>query len=40
MDDDSGLLSLDDLRGWTKELVDGCTDVELLDLVYRLLLSE
>lgn len=40
MEDDSGGLTLEALRGWAKVLVDRCNDAELLDLVCRLLLAE
>ena len=40
MEDDSGVLKLEALRACVKKLVDVCDDVELLDLVCRLLLCE
>ena len=39
MDEESEFFSLQ-LKAWTKDLVDACTDMELLDLVYKLLLDE
>ena len=39
MDGESDFISMQ-LKAWTKDLVDACTDMELLDLVYKLLLDE
>ena len=38
MNNDGEEISLDILRVWTLELVKACEDVDLLDLVYKLLL--
>ena len=40
MEDDIDLLPLVPLRDLTKAQVDLCTDVYLLDFVYKLLISE
>lgn len=39
MEDDSDLGCMSALRAWTKELIDACTDADLLDFVYKMLLN-
>lgn len=38
MEDDIALVSLLPLREMTKSLVDTCMDVDLLDLIYKMLI--